>query len=59
MFDEWQGAFPAAVRGFVYAIEHNTQPHVSVRDGVRSTAVLEAIHKSLASGQPEKIKLTI
>ncbi|OGD23066.1 MAG: hypothetical protein A2W03_00580 [Candidatus Aminicenantes bacterium RBG_16_63_16] len=59
VFDEWQGAFPAAVRGFVYAIEHNTEPHVSVRDGVRSTAVLEAIHKSLASGQPEKIKLTI
>jgi predicted dehydrogenase len=59
VFDEWQGAFPAAVRGFVHAIENNTEPHVSVRDGVRSTAVLEAIHKSLASGQPEKIKLTI
>ncbi len=59
VFDEWQGAFPAAVRGFVHAIEHNTEPHVSVRDGVRSTAVLEAIHKSLDSGRPEKIKLTI
>lgn len=59
VFDEWQGAFPAAVRGFVHAIEHDTEPHVSVRDGVRSTAVLEAIHKSLASGRPEKIKLTI
>jgi len=59
VFDEWQGAFPAAIRGFIYAIEHDSQPHVSVRDGVRSTAVLEAIHKSLASGQPEKIKLNI
>ncbi len=59
VFDEWQGAFPAAVRGFILAIEKNTEPHVSVRDGVRTTAVLEAIHKSLASGKPEKIKLNI
>jgi predicted dehydrogenase len=59
VFDEWQGAFPAAVRAFVYAIEHDSQPHVSARDGVRSTAVLEAIHNSLASGRPEKIALNI
>jgi predicted dehydrogenase len=59
VFDEWQGAFPSAVRAFIYAIEHDSEPHVSVRDGVRSTAVLEAIHKSLASGKPEKIKLNI
>ncbi len=59
VFDEWQGAFPAAVRGFILAIENDTEPHVSVRDGVRSTAVLEAIHKSLASGKPEKIQLKI
>ena len=54
VFEEWQGAFPAAVRGFVYAIEHDTEPHVNVRDGVRSTAVLDAIHHSLASGQARK-----
>jgi len=59
VFDEWQGAFPASVRGFLYAIENDTEPHVSARDGVRSTAVLEAIHKSLASQRPEKIKLNI
>jgi predicted dehydrogenase len=59
VFDEWQGAFPAAVRGFIYAIEHDSEPHVSVRDGVRSTAVLEAIHKSLASGRPERIALNV
>jgi len=59
VFDEWQGAFPAAVRGFILAMEKNSEPHVSVRDGVRSTAVLEAIHKSLVSGQPEKIQLNI
>lgn len=59
VFDEWQGAFPAAVKGFLYAIEHDSEPHVNARDGVRSTAVLEAIHKSLESHQPEKIKINI
>ncbi|MEN6561784.1 MAG: Gfo/Idh/MocA family oxidoreductase [Acidobacteriota bacterium] len=59
VFDEWQGAFPAAIRGFIYAIEHDTEPHVNAREGVRSTAVLEAIHRSLASGKPEKIKINI
>jgi predicted dehydrogenase len=57
VFDEWQGAFPAAVRGFLFAVEHGTEPHVNARDGVRSTAVLEAIHKSLESHKPETIKL--
>ena len=59
VFDEWQGAFPAAVRGFLWAIEHDTEPHVTARDGVRSTAVLEAIHKSLLSAKPEKIVIKI
>jgi predicted dehydrogenase len=59
VFEEWRGAFPAAVRGFVYAIEHGTEPHVTARDGVRSTAVLEAVHKSLASGKPERIRLNV
>jgi len=59
VFDEWQGAFPAAVRGFLYAIEHDTEPHVNARDGVRNTAVLEAIHKSLKFNKPEAIKLGV
>jgi predicted dehydrogenase len=57
VFEEWQGAFPAAVRGFLYAIEHDTKPHVTARDGVRSTAVLEAIHRSLATMKPERIAI--
>jgi len=57
VFEEWQGAFPAAVRSFLYAIEHDTAPHVQAKDGVRNTAVLEAIHKSLATGKPEKIAI--
>jgi predicted dehydrogenase len=59
VFEDWQGAFPAAVRGFIHAIENDTDPHVNARDGVRSTAVLEAIHKSLASGKPERIRLNV
>ena len=59
VFDEWQGAMPAAIKAFLYAVEHNTEPHVNVREGVRSTAVLEAIHKSLKSGKPEPIKLNV
>lgn len=59
VFDEWQGAFPAAVKGFLYAIEHDSEPHVNARDGLRSTAVLEAIHKSLESEKPEKIKIGV
>ena len=59
VFDEWQGAFPAAVKGFLYAVEQDSEPHVNARDGVRSTAVLEAIHKSLQSQKPEKIKIRI
>jgi predicted dehydrogenase len=59
VFDEWRGAFPAAVRGFLHAIEHGAEPHVNARDGVRSTAALEAIHKSLTSGKPEKIVLHV
>jgi predicted dehydrogenase len=59
VFEDWQGAFPSAVRGFIHAIENDTEPHVNARDGVRSTAVLEAVHKSLASGKPERIRLKV
>jgi len=59
VFDEWQGAFPASVRGFLYALEHGTEPHVNAKDGVRNTAVLEAIHKSLASKKPEAIAIHV
>lgn len=59
VFDEWQGAFPAAIKSFLYAIENDTEPHINAREGVRSTAILEAIHKSLLSKKPEKISLNI
>ena len=59
VFDEWQGAYPAAIRGFLFAIENDAVPHVTAREGVRSTAALEAIHKSLRSGRPEKISILV
>ncbi len=59
VFEEWQGAFPAAVRGFLFAVEHDTEPHVNAKDGVRNTAVLEAIHRSLQSHKPEAIEIHI
>jgi predicted dehydrogenase len=59
VFEKWQGAMPSAIESFLYAIENDTEPHVNAREGVRSTAVLEAIHKSLDSGRPEGIQLKV
>ncbi len=59
VFDEWQGAMPACFRSFLYAIRNDTEPHVGSRDGVRNTAILEALHNSLLSGKPEKIQLNV
>lgn len=59
VFEKWQGAMPSAIESFLYAIENDTEPHVNAREGVRSTSVLEAIHKSLQSGQPEGIKINV
>ncbi|MBN1348868.1 Gfo/Idh/MocA family oxidoreductase [candidate division KSB1 bacterium] len=59
VFEHWQGAMPACVKSFLYAIEHDTEPHVNVIDGVKNTAILDAIHRSLASGKPEKITLSL
>ncbi len=59
VFEQWQGAMPACVKSFIYSIEHDTTPHVDVKEGLRSTSILDAIHRSLASGKPEKIVLNI
>jgi len=59
VFEQWQGAVPASVKSFLNAIEHDTEPHVNARDGVRSTAILDAIHRSLESGKAEKIEIDL
>lgn len=59
VFDEWVGAMPSSVRSFVNACKNNVETVVNAREGLRSTAILDAIHRSLKSGKPEKIKLNI
>ena len=59
VFEEWVGAMPSSVRSFVNACKNNTETVVNAKEGLRSTAILDAIHRSLISKQPEKIKLNI
>lgn len=55
VFGRMRGAFPACLEDFLFAVREGTQPHVTAADGRQVTATLEAIHRSLASGQSEKI----
>jgi predicted dehydrogenase len=57
VFDEWVGAMPSSVRSFVNACRNNTETVVNAKEGLRSTAILDALHRSLQSGKPEKITL--
>ncbi len=55
VFDRWQGALPACMYSFVDAIRENREPYVTAKDGRAVTAILDAVHRSLASGKPEKV----
>jgi predicted dehydrogenase len=55
VFDKWQGALPSCMYSFIDAITENRETYVTARDGRRVTAILDAIHRSLASGKPEKV----
>jgi predicted dehydrogenase len=57
VFDEWVGAMPSSVRSFVNACKNDTETVVNAKEGLRSTAILDAIHRSLKTGRPEGIKL--
>jgi len=59
VFDEWMGAMPASMRSFVKACREDTEPIVNAREGLRSTSILDAIHRSLTSGKPASIRLDI
>ena len=50
---------PSSVRSFVNACRNDTDTVVNAREGLKSTAILDAIHRSLASGKPESITLSI
>ena len=55
VFDRWVGALPACMYSFIDAIRENREPYVTAADGRRVTAILDALHHSLASGKPEKV----
>jgi predicted dehydrogenase len=55
VFDKWVGALPACMSSFVDAINEKREPFVTAKDGRKVTAILDAIHRSLASGKPEKV----
>ena len=50
IFGTLRGAFPSCLDDFVNAIRKDLPPTVNVRDGRKVTAVLTAIHESLATG---------
>ena len=49
VFGTLRGAFPSCLDDFIQAIRKDVAPAVGVRDGRRVTAVLTAIHASLAN----------
>ena len=55
VFDRWVGAFPQCIGSFIDAVAEDRQPHVTAYDGWRSTAVLDAIHRSAETGQTVQI----
>ena len=59
VFDQWVGAMPSSIRSFVHACRTGADTIVNEREGLKSTAILDAIHRSLASGKPETITLNL
>lgn len=51
VFGRVRGAFASCLEDFLYAILNDTAPFVTGLDGRQVTAVLEAIHRSLATGE--------
>jgi predicted dehydrogenase len=51
VFGTLRGAFPSCLDDFINSIRKDTPPAVGVRDGRTVTAVLSAIHASLATGE--------
>jgi predicted dehydrogenase len=55
VFGRRRGAFPACLEDFLFAILEDKTPQVTVMDGRQVTATLDAIHRSLESGQTEAV----
>ncbi len=56
VFDKWVGAFPSCVNSFIDAVIEDREPYVSAFDGWRSSAVLDALHKSVEEGGIIKVQ---
>jgi predicted dehydrogenase len=55
IFGRLRGAFPACLEDFLFAVREGTYPHVTAVAGRQVTAALEAIHRSLETGEAEKV----
>lgn len=55
VFDKWVGAFPSCINSFIDDLVEDRVPKVTAYDGWRSTAVLDAIHRSVDSGETIKV----
>src|SRR5579859_6400426 len=55
IFGRMRGAFPSCLEDFLYAILEGKVPRVTAFDGRQVTATLEAIHKSLETGNTERV----
>ena len=55
VFDRWVGAFPSCIYSFLDAIIEDREPYVNALDGWKSTAVVDAMHRSAESGETVSI----
>jgi len=55
IFGRMRGAFPSCLEDFLFALREGKAPGVTAFDGRQVTATLEAIHKSLETGNTEKV----
>jgi len=55
IFGEWQGAFPSCINSFVKDIIEDREPVVNAGEAWRTTAALDAIHRSIVSGKVESV----
>lgn len=55
IFGRLRGAFPSCLEDFLFAVRDGTRPHVTAIDGRQVTAALEAVHRSLETGNSERV----
>ncbi len=55
IYDRWSGAFPSCINSFIDALADDREPYVTAYDGWRTTAVLDAIHRSADTGETVQV----